>query len=371
MKGKVCFLAKTNLKYDGRILAELNCLATSFPEVELHILLLPDGEADLELPGKTKLHEIKVSTRKLRPESVFKFLTLIIYSIKQFFLLSKIKPDVIHIHDVFSISGALLYGSINKIKIIYDDHELFEKPKGIAKRFFFYIEEKIIKKADAVISANEFRSRIISSIFSLKGTTILENHTFHPHKPENDIEYILDQEKKDSKIILHQGRLLEGRGRSDIATIARQLPEDWKLYIVGENKKNFQKWLVEFEINDNGKILYEGFVPYSNLSDVWSKVDAAIIIYDPEKINNKYCAPNRLYFALSNKVPVLSNASNPVLASYNKKYEIGYSFEESEFNATSFFRNYHKYKENYESINESFLFMDSQCEKLRKLYERL
>lgn len=376
MKKNICFLAKTNLKFDGRILAELNCLAKVYKDATINILLLSDGESEVDVPENVNIHEIKLFTRSVSSNLFMQFFSQIIYAFKQFKLLRKIKPDVIHVHDVFSVLGPLMYikSGNRKCKVVYDDHELLNLKPSIKHKYFNWIEQEMVGLASVIFTQNRFRKRILNAIYDIDKIEIIKNYFYKSNTDTN--RQLIDLKVNDlrfstKKVLLHQGRIMEGRGSKELVQIARDLPKDWLLYFVGEKEEVVNEWLSDHGLNDTDKFIIEGYVPYENLQDVWKSVDGTIIMYNTKSINNKYCAPNRLYLALFHKVPIMSNYDNPVLYDYNKKYKIGFSFNLDKKDHLLFFQEFELYKNNYNVINEKFSFADTECGKIINSYDSL
>src|SRR5690606_1082839 len=100
-----------------------------------------------------------------------------------------------------------------------------------------------------------------------------------------------------------------------------------KILIIGVSEDVFECFLKEYSL-DGSKFVFEGFVDYFYLNNIWRLVDASIIMYLPTYINNRLCAPNRYFIALKNHIPTIVNKDNPVLYNYSIKYESGFFIED-------------------------------------------
>src|SRR5690606_14750928 len=145
----------------------------------------------------------------------------------------------------------------------------------------------------------------------------------------NDQRFFALQEELEqgSKLIMHQGSLEEERGRKRLADFSKMDPEKYKILIVGVDEEKFNSFIKEYELNLS-KFYFFGIVRYDLLDNVWEKCHASIVMYLPTYINNKLCAPNRLYISLKHGLPVIVNKDNPVLNKIISDFKCGYFIEE-------------------------------------------
>jgi glycosyltransferase involved in cell wall biosynthesis len=344
---KIIVLAKTNLNFDGRILSHLDALTECFPKANILFLLIPDGKTNVHLPPSIQLKEVNFILRKLFSKSVIlQFVTAFVFAIYQIATILKHKPKIITVNDLSAALGPVILSFFTRLNIVYDDHELFERPTKAVEYFWFYVEKRIVKIANCIIVANKERAKILSYIFKPKcKIVVVTNHPYNKKSSYNNaINKTLREIKKKNKIILHQGRIFNERGSQEIKQIITQLPHDWCFCAIGVPKIEFDALFDEGNY-DKSKFVNLGYVNYDQVQSIWNEVDASIIIYKPNFINNRYCAPNRLFFALSTGIPIIVNRENPVLSEVINKNKNGISIKEDKVCVSSFFENYNKYKE--------------------------
>src|SRR5690606_10973992 len=90
-----------------------------------------------------------------------------------------------------------------------------------------------------------------------------------------------------------------------------------------------EKFLSEHDIDEN-KCVFIGSINYLDLHKFWARGVASIVLYLPTYINNRLCAPNRLYISVKMGLPVIVNRDNPVLSSFIEDYKCGYYIDEIE-----------------------------------------
>jgi glycosyltransferase involved in cell wall biosynthesis len=346
---KILSSAKTNLNFDGRILSHLDMLSECFSEVEILFLLLPDNKTCINLPSSIKLKEFNFKLRLFFSKYLLlQAITAFLFGIYQIINILKYKPNIITVNDLSAALGPVLLSYFIKINIIYDDHELFERPKSFSQFFWHFIEKRIIKISSGLIVANDERRKILYHIFKPKcKITIITNHPFDKYNSYNtSVINTLKKIKSDNKkILLHQGRVFKERGLIEIKQILSQMPSDWSFCTLGVPKKEFESLFDDLSY-DEDRFINLGYVNYNDLQSIWNEVDATIIIYKSNLINNRYCAPNRLFFALKSGIPIISNQDNPILSRIIKDNKNGFLVSENGVFVSSFFENYFSLKQN-------------------------
>ena len=316
---KVAITIKTNLTYDGRVLAQLNTLSDSFPNYIFRIFVLEDGPFKESLPSKISYKKVNLLTRKLPKSKLFQFIKLLEYGVVLFLKLFFFKPDIIHVHDAGSILGPILYKQLFKNNfLIYDDHELLYEDEIIPfyQKIMKRLERRMFRLADQIIMANNERFEYAKThigIIKKKPVTIIENYHFTKNQSDTKNDYIIEK-SPGYKYLLHQGVINEARGLDLLRVILVNLPDDWKLLLIGIKKDAYNQF-VSFNKDLIEKTVFGGYIPYHLLNAYWEQVDGAVIFYQTDSINNKLCAPNRLYQAANLGIPIIVN-ENPVLSKF-------------------------------------------------------
>jgi len=346
---KIALVIKTSLDFDGRVISQIDALSSKYPESKITILLLPDKKTIIEFAKNVSIKEIKLLSRKLPKTEFWQFFKMIEYGVISLIKLFQLKPNIIHVHDENSILGPLIYKKLKpKVPLVYDDHELKNLPPGnVKEKLMLQLEKSIFKSATLSIVANESRKKFISKLFKPQACYIIENWLYNREikKAEQHTVELLDKIKhfkeKGKKIILHQGFLNEERGISTLKTIVDQLPDNWLMLFIGVEKSSY-----DFYFKDNIQTYYGNFISNQDLQLIWGKMDAVVVFYSTNSLNNKYCAPNRLYLALNLGIPVIINKENPELQLLLKKYKTGISVTTTDISEkiTLFFLHYSEFK---------------------------
>jgi glycosyltransferase involved in cell wall biosynthesis len=322
---------------------------------------------------------INVFTRKFKNKRQLIVLTTLLYGFLTFYKLLKYKPNIVHVHDVFPIPGVYFYSLFSKVKLIYDDHELFKQNSDVFHKLLYQFEVNILRKAEIVLVANSYRKRILVLLLRLNDQKIvvLENYNHlrsFGQKTFNDqslIDNFKRRKAQGERFILHQGMVSEGRGVDYLVMIANAIPPNVRIIFMGISDTRYSDltniYPVLIDTSEN-----IGFKPYEFINEYWAVMNGAIVLYDTKEINNKYCAPNRLYLALSNKIPLLVNKENPVLASSVKLNNAGVSItkENLDIHLREFFTGILN-GSFYLDPDQDFSFKNNSAPTLLTTYERL
>ena len=350
---KICFIAKTNLNVDGRILNQINIITKNNPDLRINFLILEDKPTIIDLEEKVKIFPIKPVFRNSR---ILRLFTVFEFTVKALILLFKLNPKIVHVQDSAVVLPIWLYRKfkIRNFKLIYDDHEIPNENENLQYKIFNVFENKLMKVSDIVISANEERKEWLKNKLRLDKDKMkyflnlpLDFYTEGKDKTKELIKNLetIDSYKSKNKIIMHQGSLEEERGREKLSNFVKNLPNNIKVLIIGVNEVVFHNFIEQFNLKVDS-FIYLGYINYHELNFVWEKVDASVVMYLPTYINNRLCAPNRFYISLKYNLPIIVNKNNPVLENFVLRHKCGVFIEDlkTEENILNVFKI--KYEEN-------------------------
>jgi len=100
------------------------------------------------------------------------------------------------------------------------------------------------------------------------------------------------------------------------------------------------------DVSNEDNINYKGSLPHKELLMVLNQYHFSVIGYKPINFNTKYCAPNKLYEALSLSLPVIVNKNNPTLANFPNINSFGIiaDFDNLDKNLYEKLKNHEDYK---------------------------
>lgn len=221
------------------------------------------------------------------------------------FIRNKDKYDLIHAFDLDVGLPALLISKITKKKYIYhiadfyiDSHSNLPKMlKPIIKR----LEFMVINNATATIICTEERIKQIEGS-KPKNLTVIHNT---PMVTKEFINDLTDGEKSDNSkqqiIFTYVGALAKSRFIESAVEVIKDYPEI-VLNIAGMGALSEY---VESMSNKYSNINYYGIVDYNEAFRLYSKTDFMFAIYDPEIMNHKFSAPNKVYEAMMLGKPII------------------------------------------------------------------
>lgn len=317
---KLSIHAKTNLSTDGRVLGWIETIQSNpNKNYSIAISLYSSGLK------KAPINDVKINliTNKFIPKwKHLAILRFIFYVLQDFLFLVMYRPKTMIVQDKNALIAPLLYKLLlPKKKLVYDDHELFNFPLSFEDKILFMVENFAFKISDVISVANEFRKRIIEKIHRINTKIFVIENYYYPSKLSSDTDsektiYALEQIKKikdnGKTLVLHQGRIMKERGESRIKQIIEEFPTDFHLIFIGEERYDFQRNLV----GNNYSSL--GLIPYNELHKIYSEICISIIFYENNFINNKYCAPNRLYMSIYFNHFIITNNNRSIISTLEK-----------------------------------------------------
>lgn len=352
-----CVFYRTNLKYDGRVCAIIRTLALSFPEDIVYLYEYPlNDEYFNDFPKNVKIIKSKLIFGTKRVNHLIQKIKGIIYAINCLCFLIKKKPKTIQVHHEVLMYGPLLYKLLNKRNVlVYNDEEMFFPRKKEHVKLKDKVEFKLIESSELVIITNEYRKKALFYLHrkkKIKDHIIVDNFVFEPNGKSLSSEILnkikrIKQENK--KILIHQGVINSTRGSELLVKVAKDIPDNWSLCFIGVKDNLYDIFLKELPENVKSNIQNLGYIPYDELNSFYKYVDASVIFYLPTSFNNNYCAPNRLYSAVNNGLPVIVNSDNYTLSVFIKQHQNGMSINQGS-NLKRFFEHYNRFQDKAENM---------------------
>ena len=360
----------SDLRYDGRVFSMINTLARSYPMDIVYILELTSSNYVVEnLYDNVKYKRIGWLSRINTKSRLLRYISCLEYAIVTLGYMLLKSPKSIQVHHEGVLLSTILYKKLfPKTILVYDDKEFYNpKDRNIAKPIFL-LEKKVIQNCDLLIETNCYRKRAVNStVCPLSDVIVVDNYVFGKGKCYlgDLLETIKDLKNRGQRIMLHQGDLSDIRGTKQIYEIIESLQENWILLFIGLSRESFAA-LHSRVAGNKEKILYGGYIPYQELNSFWSYMDAGVLFYDACSFNNKYCAPNRLYLAVNNGVPIIVNSDNYTLTRFLKEYRCGLSYPDSRLEC--FYNSFAHFKQNALSLKDRFVYDDYYIQDLANFY---
>lgn len=201
---------------------------------------------------------------------------------------------------------AISIGSkIYRFKFIINILELYDEFP--IHRFFI---KRIAKKANAIVVPEFNRANIFRVWWRLKKLPhVLENYPNYSIPEQKQFEFSdkIDSILKDIELFANNRKILIYQGHiRDIDILCQALDEmesELCLILMGYDTAYVQNLQETYP----SVVRYIGFIPPPYHLKVTSSADFAILFYEPNSLNNSFCAPNKIWEYTKFGIPILCN----------------------------------------------------------------
>ncbi len=307
MNKKIFFTVTNDLTYDQRMIRICSTLAKNGYEVRLIGRKLPDSQ-----PLTNRIFQQKRLYCFFKSGKIF----YLEYNLRLFWYLLFSKSDAICSIDLDTLLPGYLVSKIKRKKIIYDAHEYFtEVPevvnRPLVKKVWTSLEKNIVPRLDHAYTVCES----IAELFTKKYKTPFEVIRNVPFAQAGNRKEI----KKESKIILYQGALNDGRGLEECIT-AMQWVEDAKLCLVGEGDLSQQLRQHCKNLNLNNQVIFKGYLRPEELKDITPQATIGLNLLENKGLNYYYSLANKAFDYIQSGVPAI-NMNFPEYQKLNSAFE--------------------------------------------------
>ena len=237
-----------------------------------------------------------------------------------------------------------LGSKVNEYPHILQIQELHETSKMQLKAI-----AKVINTAKVVFMPEYNRTILYQIWFELRHRPIvLPNKPFF-YLSNEDIEKLETKYAeqlaifKKKKVILYQGQIAATRDLSNYVKAVKNLGSDFCMVLVGKDHNMVSKYK---SIDEN--LVHINFIPAPDYLLFTSMAYIGILTYNPDSLNNMYCAPNKIYEYSKYSLPMLGN-DIPGLKYAIEPYNAGVIVDE----------------DSVESIEKGIIEIDNQYEKFK------
>lgn len=208
--------------------------------------------------------------------------------------------EIIHSHDLSSLSIGVKLKRKLGIPLIYDAHEIFgymiskDVPKFFVKRAFS-TEKKLIRKVDHIITVNKPLQEYFKSI-SDKPITIVMNC-----KQLQETKY---QPTNNSKFtLLYLGNLDKNRFLLELVDVVKEL---YNVYCIigGKGKPKYVESLKE-KISTTKNVDFMGLIPMNEVLAMTKKADLVICMTSPAALCGSQASANKQFEAMVCGRPII------------------------------------------------------------------
>lgn len=303
---KISSIVLNNFVNDSRVEKVADSLTKQNYEVTIYAIY-EEGLPEFEIVNNITINRIKLLTKNWSKNPIIQLIKYIEFGIK--FIVSQKNVDIIHCNDLGPLPLTILLKKIrrDRLKVVYDSHEYQTERKGIngfKKKIMEFMEKKLIKHADEVITVSESIAEEYKRKYNINKPKIILNcpPVLGTTRDQNLFREIFGI-NENKTLFLYQGGLSYGRGIEKMLDAFSTLKSnDFALVVMGSGA--LERMVVDYsEKNEN--IFHHPPVTQKELLNYTSSGDIGVLLYENTCLNHYFCLPNKLFEYMMAGLPVL------------------------------------------------------------------
>ena len=247
---------------------------------------------------------------------------------------AQLRPDIVHAHDLGTLSAGLTFSRLHDARLIYDSHELemhrnatFTEQQIKQRRFE---EAQGIRAADSVITVSESIASHLEEEYAIKRPLVVYN------APDlrSQSKVVSRNIREDAGVIegeplcVYVGGVTVNRGLENVIRAMQVWPE-MKLATVGpvrpQTKAELQDLVVGLGLQSRVRFLDP--VPSDSVVRYISDADISVLAIQNVCLSYFYCMPNKLFESVFAGLPV-GVAALQDMSDFVTKWGVGVVFDE-------------------------------------------
>ena len=244
----------------------------------------------------------------------------------------RLRPDVVHAHDLLMLAPALVGARWTGARVVYDTHELstgVPYRRGLVKLLADAIERVGIGRAAAVVTVSDAIADRLRSLYGLRRPPVVVRNLCALPRPSNGdggrLRARLDL--PDAPLVLHQGAVLGRRGCLTLVRALAQVPAA-HLAFLGPCEPEFERRLWD-EAGATGvadRVHVLPAVPLHELLAHTCDADVGVSLFEPSSENYRLTLPNKVFEYVAAGVPVVGSAV-PEVERVVREHAIGWTVD--------------------------------------------
>jgi glycosyltransferase involved in cell wall biosynthesis len=309
-------LLQRTSRFDNRVLREARALAAAGHAVTVVELASVDGPSE---PGVSRVFA-------LPPPWVKRWIPFKLHRLISGFTIARaaarLRPEVVHAHDVAMLPSGWLAARLARALLVYDTHEF---ARGVAYRTRAFallvrvVERLFVPRADAVITVSDGIAARLRQIYRLRRPPVVVRNTADAagstDGPGLRAEIGVDSS---TPLVLHQGAPARDRGCFTLARAVDRL-DGVHLVFLGEGQPEF---MAQLRSASNGRVHFVPTRPPEQLLAATAEADVGVTLLEDVCENHRLALPNKVFEYVAAGIPVVAS-DLPELRSLVDGYGIG------------------------------------------------
>lgn len=235
----------------------------------------------------------------------------------------RLRPDVVHAHDVNTLPTAWLAAILAGAKLVYDAHEISTNREGYAgfRKWVGLLEKALMPRADGTITTTEARAKFFARAYGIARPVVLQN------RPRQQLPQASERIRHELglteawPIVVYQGGLQQGRGLERLVRIAVQVPDTYFVLIGGGRLDGSLRSTVA-ELQLGGRVHFIPIVALAELPSYTASADIGVQPIENTCLNHYTTDSNKLFEYVQAGLPVIAS-DLPEIRRIVRRYDLG------------------------------------------------
>ncbi len=224
--------------------------------------------------------------------------------------IAKLKPDIVHAHDLICLKAANDAAKICGADVVYDAHELevHRNPPlpFLQKCWVSYIEKKYARRSAVVNTVGQMVGSVLGNHLGRNDINIIYNSPLIQqcsHNIRKDLNLTHAE-----PLLIYVGKVTTGRGVVQIMAVLPKLDGVFFATIGPcdiDTRRILERQAERLDISDRFRILPP--VPFDQVVSYISGADLGVISVEPVTLSYRYCMPNKLFELSFANIPIICN----------------------------------------------------------------
>ena len=333
---QVAMFVWNDFRNDARVKNEAETLAAAGHKVSVHALYTPgltdrhetltSGVEVIRYGSKQGLRLAKPrkhTARRNRLELLTLLISRMFTHLMVLFGLVKLRPAVVHAHDVNVLPTAWLAAKLAGAKLVYDAHEISSGREGYRKigRLVAWVEKAIMPKAAGSITTTEARAKFFGRAYHMPRPLVLQNR---PRLVRVEGDGRLHRElglDKSYPIVIYQGGLQPGRGLDRLVEAAANVSGAYFVFVGGGSIESDLKALVD-QLSLGSRVFFIPTVPLAELPYYTASADIGVQPIENTCLNHFTTDSNKLFEYVVARLPIVAT-DLPEIARVVRRHDLG------------------------------------------------